>query len=85
MRSFEIVHPEYKHLENDEAATPVEETLTPVYPTTEGLRQISLRNLTEQALVRLKRGTVEELVPEEFLPQSLYTGRSINLNSSANT
>lgn len=78
-RGFEIVHPEYKPLDNDQALTPVEETLTPVYPTTDGLRQISLRNLTEQALIRLERGQVEELLPDEFilspytLPQALKT------------
>jgi len=71
-RSFEIVHPEYKSLDNDVALTPVEETLTPVYSTTDGVRQISLRNLTEQALIRLERGQVEELLPTEFI-DSPYT------------
>ncbi len=71
-RSFEIVHPEYKPLDKDVALTPVEETLTPVYSTTDGLRQISLRNLTEQALIRLERGEVEELLPNEFISSS-YT------------
>ena len=60
------VHPEYKPLEQDQALTAVEETLTPVYSTTDGLRQISLRNLTEQALMRLQRGHVEELLPQEI-------------------
>jgi len=71
-RSFEIVHPEYKPLDKDVALTPVEETLTPVYSTTDGVRQISLRNLTEQALIRLERGQVEELLPAEFI-DSPYT------------
>ena len=66
MRGFEIVHPEYKPLDQDQPLTPVEETLTPVYPTTDGLRQISLRNLTEQALKRLQRGQVEELLPQDI-------------------
>lgn len=65
-RSLEIVHPEYKPLNQDRVLTPVEETLTPVYSTTDGLRQITLRNLTEQALTRLERGEVEELLPDEF-------------------
>jgi ATP-dependent DNA helicase RecG len=65
-RGFEIIHPEYKPLDEDQPLTPVEETLTPVYPTTDGLRQITLRNLTEQALIRLQRGQVEELLPDEF-------------------
>jgi len=62
-RGFQIVHPEYKALDDDRVLTPVEETLTPVYPTTDGLKQISLRNLTDQALIRLQRGQVEELLP----------------------
>ena len=72
MRGFEMVHPEYKALDQDQPLTPAEETLTPVYSTTDGLRQISLRNLTEQALIRLKRGHVEELLPAEISHQQ-YT------------
>jgi len=66
-RSFQIVHPEYKQLEQDQGLTPVEETLTPVYPTTDGLRQLTLRNISEQALKRLAIGSVEELLPSEFV------------------
>jgi ATP-dependent DNA helicase RecG len=79
MRSFEIVHPEYKPLEQDQALTPVEETLTPVYPTTDGLRQISLRNLTEQALLRLQRGQVEELLPTEVSLESYALSEALAL------
>lgn len=66
MRGYEMVHPEYKALEQDQPLSPAEETLTPVYSTTDGLRQISLRNLTEQALNRLQRGQVEELLPADI-------------------
>lgn len=76
-RGFEIVHPEYKPLDQDIPLAASEETLTPVYPTTDGLRQISLRNLTEQALVRLKRGQVEELVPPEFLQHPLSLAQAL--------
>lgn len=78
-RGFEIVHPEYKPLDQDRPLTSVEETLTPVYPTTDGLRQITLRNLSEQALERLVRGEVEELVPEAYqtAPMSLKQALTI--------
>lgn len=66
-RSFQIVHPEYKQLDQDQGLTSVEETLTPVYPTTDGLRQLTLRNVSEQALKRLAIGSVEELLPSEFV------------------
>ena len=45
----EMVHPEYEILHNDET-TKVEDHLTPIYSTTEGLHQLSLRRLTSQAL-----------------------------------
>jgi len=78
-RGFEIVHPEYKPLDKDQALTPVEETLTPVYSTTDGLRQISLRNLTEQALIRLKRGQVEELLPAEFANEAYSLEQALTI------
>lgn len=71
-RGYQIVHPEYKSLDDDRALTSVEETLTPVYPSTDGLRQVSLRSLTEQALIRLQRGQVEELLPSNIFNEQ-YT------------
>lgn len=62
---LEIVHPEYKRVDSDDLV-PVEEHLTPVYPTTEGLHQGRLRALTEQALNYLKNGALQELVPESL-------------------
>ncbi len=49
---LEMAHPEYKLL-GEEQAGQTEEALTPVYPTTEGLRQLTLRSLTDQALAQL--------------------------------
>ncbi len=76
-RGFQIVHPEYKALDDDRALTPVEETLTPVYPTTDGLKQISLRNLTDQALIRLQRGHVEELLPNTLFDESYSLAQAL--------
>jgi len=45
----EMVHPEYRLIDPADPA-PVEEHLTPVYPATEGVHQLTLRALTEQAL-----------------------------------
>ncbi|QIA64482.1 ATP-dependent DNA helicase RecG [Vibrio astriarenae] len=75
---LEIVHPEYK-LHSTERTEKLEETLTPVYPTTEGLRQITLRNLTDQALKLLEGSAVQELLPSGLydhqitLSQALHT------------
>ncbi|ACE62565.1 ATP-dependent DNA helicase RecG [Actinobacillus pleuropneumoniae] len=61
----EIHHPEYQIIRNNQ---PLElaETLTPIYSTTEGLKQNSLRKLTEQALALLDKIKVGELLPDEY-------------------
>jgi ATP-dependent DNA helicase RecG len=59
---LEIAHPEYKIVQAGEIVT-VADSLTPVYPATEGIKQITLRNLTEQALLALKQGALAELLP----------------------
>jgi ATP-dependent DNA helicase RecG len=74
---FQIVHPEYRALDDDRALTPMEETLTPVYPTTDGLKQISLRNLTDQALIRLQRGQVEELLPSHLFDETYSLAQAL--------
>jgi ATP-dependent DNA helicase RecG len=76
-RGFQIVHPEYKSLDDDRALTPTEETLTPVYPTTDGLKQFSLRNLTDQALIRLQRGQVEELLPSTLFDEQYSLAQAL--------
>jgi len=45
----EMIHPEYRLIDPARPA-PVEEHLTPVYPATEGVHQLTLRALTDQAL-----------------------------------
>lgn len=67
----EMTHPEYRKIEAGQAID-VDENLTPVYPTTEGIKQATLRNITEQALSRLEKYQVEELVPTELMPHN-YT------------
>jgi ATP-dependent DNA helicase RecG len=78
-RSYQIVHPEYKSLDDDRELTSVEETLTPVYPSTDGLRQISLRSLTEQALLRLQRGQVEELLPANLFTEQYSLSEALTI------
>ncbi|MEC5320652.1 ATP-dependent DNA helicase RecG [Brenneria populi subsp. brevivirga] len=74
----EIIHPEYR-LQGDEARIELQPSLTPVYPTTEGLRQATLRKLTDQALALLDANPIDELLPEELsrsligLPEALHT------------
>jgi ATP-dependent DNA helicase RecG len=67
---FEIVHPEYQRL-GETADRPVEIALTPVYPTTEGLQQLTLRRLSEQALAHLSALSAEQANTELLPPQLL--------------
>ncbi|AYC35165.1 ATP-dependent DNA helicase RecG [Pseudomonas cavernae] len=62
---LEIYHPEYRALSGSDAA-PVEQTLTPIYPTTEGLTQQRLRQLSEQALARLGPHSLPDWLPAEL-------------------
>ncbi len=62
---LEIYHPEYRALSGTEPA-PVEQTLTPIYPTTEGLTQQRLRQLTGQALARLGPHSLPDWLPPEL-------------------
>jgi len=67
-QSLEMVHPEYRYYGRDEPP-PLEDALTPVYPTTEGLQQSSWRLLTDQALALLDQDNamLEEWLPREVL------------------
>jgi ATP-dependent DNA helicase RecG len=62
---LEIVHPEYEFVEDGSVPT-AEANLTPVYPTTTGLHQLSLRKLTQSALDKYLKH-IQEWLPEEIL------------------
>jgi ATP-dependent DNA helicase RecG len=62
---LEIYHPEYRALSGGEPIA-VEQTLTPIYPTTEGLTQQRLRQLSEQALARLGPHSLPDWLPREL-------------------
>ncbi|MGL4859184.1 MAG: ATP-dependent DNA helicase RecG [Enterobacteriaceae bacterium] len=74
----EIIHPEYQQQAEDSAWQPAQ-SLTPIYPTTEGIRQATLRNLMDQALILLQQRHIAELLPAEFaqglssLPEAIMT------------
>lgn len=63
---LEIVHPEYRKADSFDAAR-TQDSLTPVYPTTEGVQQGRLRIITAQALEWLERGQIREWIPNELL------------------
>ncbi len=64
---YELVHPEYQQVSEDEAPV-VEQSLTPIYPTTEGMHQLSWRDLSSGALKMLDGGAgLQELLPDAVL------------------
>ncbi|MDN7129585.1 ATP-dependent DNA helicase RecG [Pseudidiomarina sp. 1APR75-15] len=74
----DMIHPEYKIITG--AAPELAETsLTPVYPTTEGVQQATLRKLTEQALTYLTDKAVPELLPEQLQPNAMGLAAAIRL------
>ncbi|MBD3610788.1 MAG: ATP-dependent DNA helicase RecG, partial [Gammaproteobacteria bacterium] len=64
--TLEMIHPEFRIVDPD-SAEEIEETLTPVYPATEGVHQQTLRKLSEQALLWLQKQPLDELLPTEWL------------------
>lgn len=74
----EIHHPEYQ-IVRDGAPLPLEETLTPIYPTTEGLKQASLRKLTDQALALLDKMALPEILPAAYNPHQFSLKQAIQL------
>jgi ATP-dependent DNA helicase RecG len=66
---LEMVHPEYR-LVSAELIAPVEDNLTPIYPTTEGLSQLSFRRLTQEALKLLNTGALlQDILPPTLLQE----------------
>ena len=65
---FEMVHPEYQFLGKDEAPV-LDDNLSPVYPTTEGVHQLTLRNVMSQVMVKVRNSelVLPELIPEKLL------------------
>lgn len=75
---IEMVHPEYLLLEGD-SPPPLADTLTPVYPTTEGLTQQRLRGIAAQALTLLDDHSLPELLPQETGTDGETIHRGISL------
>ena len=66
---YELYHPEYSHVQPGEH---LDETLTPIYPATEGVTQARIRKLVEQALSLMEGGALLD----ELLPRDVRSGLS---------
>jgi ATP-dependent DNA helicase RecG len=63
-QGLELIHPEYRTIGDSEP--PLEASLTPIYPTTDGVGQATLRNLITAAREQLMGELTEDLVPAEI-------------------
>lgn len=61
---IELYHPEYNFV--DDGDIELEQSLTPVYSTTEGLGQKRIRDLVAQVLSQMTPETLKDLVPEQM-------------------
>jgi ATP-dependent DNA helicase RecG len=69
---YEMIHPECRLLLSDSLLA-VDETLTPIYPTTNGLSQLTFRKLTDQALAMLTNGgMLQDVMPASLLQQYAF-------------
>jgi ATP-dependent DNA helicase RecG len=62
------VHPSYEFITPNSASS-LDTTLTPIYPTTEGLGQTSILKLIKQAMALLNQSPLPELLPQVLLDQ----------------
>lgn len=62
--TLELIHPEYRVVQAD-AEPEVESSLTPVYPATDGVHQLKLRDLSEQAMSHI--AGLREWLPADLL------------------
>ncbi len=60
---LEIIHPEYQVVQQRDA--PIEQSLTPVYPKTEGVHQTLLKKLSDQVLSMISQGQLVDWLPAQ--------------------
>ncbi len=64
---LEMIHPEYRFA-SEQTEADDDDQLTPIYPTTEGMHQLSWRDLSSKALQQLQSG---QLALDELLPEAI--------------
>ena len=61
---LEIIHPEYQRIQQHEVE--IEQTLTPVYPKTEGVHQTLLKKISDQVLLKINQDHLIDWLPEKI-------------------
>lgn len=77
---LEMAHPEYRRVTEGSVGL-AEETLTPVYPKTEGVHQTLLRNISGQALSQLDKDVLPDWLPAPLLKKKSYPDLSSALKA----
>ena len=75
---LEISHPEYQSVKEG-VTTDTSETLTPVYPKTEGVHQTLLRNLSTQVLTQMNHQNMLDWLPEKVCDDYRFPSLSQSL------
>lgn len=78
VNGIEMMHPEYQLVSSNDAII-LEDTLTPVYPATDGIKQLTLRKLVEQALRELQQFGINELLPDGLYPNQISMQDALTL------
>jgi len=64
---LEFVHPEYQIVQQNN--NNIEQSLTPVYPKTEGVHQTLLKKISDQVLDKIKQGFLVDLLPQQVIDE----------------
>lgn len=67
---LEMAHPEYQRIEKDNES--IEQTLSPIYPKTEGVHQTLLKKISDQVLNKISDDSLIEWLPEQVLSQHQF-------------
>jgi ATP-dependent DNA helicase RecG len=68
---LEMIHPECELIDADHPV-PLPQTLTPIYPTTEGLHQLSIKRILAQVIDKLETDGIAETLPQAWLDQNEF-------------
>lgn len=60
---LEIIHPEYQIIQSEHVD--IEQSLTPIYPKTEGVHQTLLKKISDQVLSKINQGQLIDWLPEQ--------------------
>ncbi len=67
---LEMAHPEYKVVQPGEAV--IEQTLTPIYPKTDGVHQTLLKKISDQVLEKINQGFLVDWLPDAVVQKKKF-------------